>query len=251
MAIAVTYDFSQPQPSPRLDLIQRVVEPFGNVNDQELQASALKFLDETVKEYNSALYEFNKIRLESIAIVADQSEYDLPTAFYREYMCLMIRTADGLQEPPLTYLPHPQVVREYNTYVYYPNVGMPRVYTLFNSFNQGKLKLAPTPDARTASSYTMTLMYYRRISLVSQQDPLDVPQELEVPLVYGGQKRMAIHLNGASDPDVSAFQALETEALNNVKTMDRRHPDEMLRFKLVDSRYRTFPAQGTVYIRVR
>jgi len=104
----------------------------------------------------------------------------------------------------------------------------------FIGHKQTPAHLAPTPDTSTAANSTLTFEFYRRTPRVSEEDPLQVPREIEQLLIYGAQKRMAIHLLGASNPDVVSLQALETKALDDLRGVDKRSPDERLRFRLVD-----------------
>lgn len=245
--------FAPPVVSTQTNLVNRVLHPFGNISDTELQTLALTFLDETVKEMNASLFDFMKTRQTSLAMVAGTREVTLENAFYRESAAYLIKTSDSSIRSPLVYMPYAQFAREQQPEIFGNTSGHPIVYSCFNE-HLGILRLSPVPDSDAATNYTLTIEYYKRIPLISSTvagSSIDVPPEVETPLVFGAQKRMAIHINGASDPDVASFDALEQRALDRLKNMDRRHPDEQARFKVVDSRFAARLDRGSVYIKVR
>jgi len=223
--------WSNATPRSRSDLTNQVVDLYGLVGDTELETVALRFLDDAVDDMNTHLWEFNKIMETGVVMTANQSWVALSAPFYREVAAFVVNTSDGASWPHLAFLPWIEFQRLYGV----PNEqGPPQVYSYFNTHREGKIYLAPRPDTSTAANATLTLEYYRRIPRVSDEDPLQVPREIEQLLIYGAQKRMAMHLVGASNPDVAALQALETLALDNLRGVDKRSPDERLRFRLVD-----------------
>jgi hypothetical protein len=187
-----------------------------------------------------------------LVMVASTETVGLPTTFYRESLAFLVRTSDSSTRGLLTYIPYAQFQAMFNLplSIGYPSTGTPTNYSIFNIHNDGKVSLRPIPDAATASDSTLTVHYYRRTPLVSEQDPLLVPQEVEVSLMYGAQKRMATHLKGAADPDVRALDAMESRALERLKAVDKRHPDERARFKLVDAVPSAHGELGTIYIKI-
>lgn len=232
-------------------LVRRVTENFGNTTDQELNDVALSLLDETIKEMNSHLYEFNKVHQTGITLSDGVESYTLNSQFFREVNAILIRGSDSLQRFPLTYLPYPEYEKRYAaSSVFQYNRGEPLVYTMYNWHLEGIVRIRPVPSGSFASDFALQVNYYRRIPLASASDPLPVPQELEPALIYGAQKRMAIHLNGAADPDVAAYSALERSAIDKLEQLDRRHPDEQARFRVVDNyNQRTYP-QNILYIKI-
>ena len=131
---------------------------------------------------------------------------------------------------------------------------VPVVYTFRNLHGDCKVLLAPSPAATVADEYTLTVEYYRRIPLVSENSTLDVPPEVQTALIYGAQKRMAIHIHAdASHRSVAALHTLEQHALKNLKHIDMHHPDTQKRFRIVDHSFRGRKnfQRGEVYIRVK
>lgn len=220
--------WSPPVPVVRDSLITRALRPFGHTADTELRTVAGDLLDETVMDMNMHLYEFNRMTT-SIALTSGTIMYQLPSPFYRESLAYLVKIADSEKQAPFVYIPN---VRFRSL----PGVGygVPYLYTLRNVHADGLVEVAPTPNDDCAAKYTLSIEYYRRIVLPSEATggQLDVPQEVEVPLMYGTQKRLAIHFHGPGHPDVGGYKVLEDEALGNLKGVDKRHPDQHLRFVL-------------------
>jgi len=247
--------WEQEKVSDQSALVDRVVNVYGidRTSDTEMAGVALDLLDETVKEMNSHLYEFNKMVESNLTITADANTIVLRNGVYRESIARMIYTPDSTQELLLMYLPYVQYQDAYGSSRYIGS-GIPVVYSFRNVERDGTLYLGPTPDSGAATDYTLTVEYYRRIPLVSSVTAaLDIPPEVEPALVYGAQKRLAIHLYGPGHPDVAAFQGLEMRALQQLKAVDKRHPDTNKRFKLADRRFagKRNPLRGQLFIRIR
>lgn len=219
-------------PHDRDTLTGKVVDLYGVQSDSELEAKALQFLDDAVDDINTHLWEFNKIMDTGITLTANQSWVPISGAMYREHSAFLVQTNSQQSYAHLAFLPWIEFQRTYGV----PNEsGQPVVYSYFNLHREGKVYLAPAPDTNMASSATLTLEYYRRVPRVSDtEDPLQIPREIEQLIVYGAQKRMAIHLLGAANPDVAALAMLETKALDELRGVDKRSPDERLRFRLGD-----------------
>lgn len=250
MAIVLSDSWKTAQPSKTSKLVDKVVRLYGLTDDDEAKAMALDFLDETIIEMNTHMYEFNLVQVTGITLVEGQAEYTLPTQFYREKLAYL-KDSDGNTGEPMYYIDWPTFMRLYGKQ---PDTNaFPQAYSIRNVQNDGKVSLAPSPDGRSASDYTLTVDYYRRIPLASEVEVLTVPQEVEVTLLYGAKKRFAMEVRGADQPDWQTFDELETKTLDRLKTADRRHPDEVTRFRLYDGRRggrfsgRRF---GNVYVRI-
>jgi hypothetical protein len=211
--------------------VAKVAATYGWTDDDELEARVLSFLDDTVKDMNSHLYEFMRVGEAGIGLEDGINNYLMSAQVHKESAAFLVATSN-VAEQPLVYLPWVHFQRMYTSET--DVTGTPHTYTMFNFHHDGRVYLYPTPEAETATDFTLSLQYYRRIPLVSQQDPLDVPQEVETALVYGAQKRFAIHLYGAGHPDVATFASLEEQALKRLQNIDARHPDALLRFRLID-----------------
>jgi hypothetical protein len=215
-----------------------VLQVYGVDDDTDLQTVVEGFLDDAVREMNSHLYEFNKRTETGIALSASTRDYTLTSTagaqVYRESLAYLVTTA-GVQQANLVYLPwaHFQSLYGDQTLV---NSGVPSVYSMRNVDFAGTVSLQPIPNTSVASSYTLTVEYYRRIPLpyTDAEDPIEVAPEVETVLVYNAQKRLAIHLHGPGHKDVAAFDALERRAQEELQAVDKRHPDAQRRFRLVD-----------------
>jgi hypothetical protein len=252
MAIVLSDTWKTAQPSKVSKLVDKVVRLYGLTDDDEAKQMALDFLDETIIEMNTHMYEFNLVQVTSITLVEGQTEYTLPTQFYREKLAYVV-DSDGNTGNPLYYLDWPTFMRLYGKQ---PNEkALPIVYSIRNVHNDGSVSVSPPPDERTATNDTLTVDYYRRIPLASENEDgtIDVPQEVETTLLYGAKKRFAMEVRGADQPDWLTFEELESKALERLKAADRRHPDEITRFRLYDRNLTQGGGQrrfGRLYIRI-
>lgn len=221
-------------PVPRQRLIDKVCRLLGlSTADSDFVQVALDSLDDTINDMNMALFEFNKMAEAGIVMTEGQPYVFLTSRFYRESLAHLSANSGGVQ-PPLDFCPWTEFQRWYGDETV---LGCPHIYSLFNFEQEGRLYLSPTPDASTVSTYTLSVEYYRRIPLVSTlgaSESLSVPREVESALLYGAQKRLAIHVLGAAHPDVGALATLEMQALERLKRVDKTHPDEKKRFILSD-----------------
>lgn len=245
-------------PVTRTALVSRVAELYGfdSSTDTELATVALNLLDETVKEMNSHLYEFNKIVTSNQTMVANTQTVTLSSVtpvIYKESLAYLVRTTDSTKTDMLDYVVWEDFQRMYGSDT---STGVPVLYSFRNEALTVVVSLWPTPDTGTASAYALVLEYYRRIPLISSVaagSSIDVPAEVETALMYGAQKRMAIHLKGASHPDVSALQALEEHALGKLQRIDRAHPDANRRFRVFGwhSTNQPIHSRNVVYLRIK
>ena len=237
--------------SARQELITKVTQVYGAPDDAELRGVAQGLLDDTIKDMNSHLYEFNKKILSSVTMTADTREITLNDDVYKEHVAYLHHTVDDENEAPMTHLPHVHFLENYGDQSRF-KVGIPKVYTFRSLHQDCKIMLGPAPSTSVATDYTLTVEYYRRIPLVTEDSQIDVPQEVQTALIYGAQKRMAIHIHAdAAHPSVAAFHTLEKDALSRLKQIDKHHPDTVKRFRLVDRRgYRRGGVDTNVYIKV-
>lgn len=245
--VVVPGSWSAPTPSSTVRLKEKVARLYGLNGDSKAESEALDFLDETVMELNTRLFEFMLIRETGITLTADTQEYTLTSNFFKEKSAFLVKS-DGVQQRPLTYLDWATYRRLYGEQL--TNSNTPDVYSAFNTHTNGQVSLAPAPSAGDASDYTLSVEYYRRIPLPSEVSELDIPQEVENAILYGAYKKMAIHIQGAYHPDVATFEALFDKAIDNLQAQDRRHPDEKTRFRLVDRRGGGRIGRGTIYIKI-
>lgn len=229
--------------------------------DTELADIALDFLDEAVQDMNSHLYEFNK-RSETVSLTDGTSTYTLsggsaestttPVIPYKESIAYLdhLTSTDRIN---LVYIPWVRFA-EYVKNRVFAGTGEPELYSFRNIENDGTVTLYPTPGG-TADTHVLVLEYYIRIPLISilANDATSprIPEEVEVPLLYNAMKRMATHLYGPGHPDVGGFDVLEQRSLGRLQAVDKRHPDQNLRFQLVDNVKRgTHRSRRALYIKV-
>ena len=234
--------------------------------DSELDSIAADLLDQTIKDMNSHLYEFNKVNQTISPLIADTADYELdpmtagpgggvtpstPAVPYKESQAYLLKTDSS--RVYLNYLPWVRFSEQLSGR-FGSTSGIPSTYSFRNLEADGLLSLFPAPNAGTVGDYTLVLEYYRRIPLLSEvpddDSTIAVPEEVETPLIYGACKRLAIHLVGASHPDVAAFAALEKISLEELKAVDKRHPDQLQRFRLIDRINRGQLDRNSLFIKV-
>lgn len=231
--------WSNAVPRPRTALVEQVAGTYGVAGDVELEAKALQYINSAIDDANTHLWEFNKILDTGIAMVAGQPWVNVTANVYRESGCYLVNVATGVdpqRTTPLTMLPWIEYKRIYGT----PNTyGTPMVYAYHNIHREGRIYLAPTPPLTgdLTTDYTLTFDYYRRIPHADEEDPLSIPREIETLIIYGAKKRAAMDHVGASHPDVTTYAGLETQAMDVLRGVDKRSPDERLRFRLAPRGY--------------
>lgn len=217
--------------------------------DSELGQRALEWLDDSVRDLNMGLYEFNKVSQTGIVLTAAQQYVAAATEIYRPYIAYLVRTSDSMAHGPLTGMDWPDFKRNYPDAV---NTSQPISYATFNYESEGRVYLGPTPDTDTANGFTLSIDYYRRIPKVSDVaggDALNVPEEVEVPLLYGAYKRAAMHFGQPND--VAMYESLWFKSLDRLKNIDRKQPSNQHRFRLVDTApKRLSPGWGSVWIKI-
>lgn len=217
-------------PRPMDELIASVGGIYGVQGDDELEAVTLECINSSIDDANTHLWEFNKLVESGLPFTAAQSYVQVTANAYRE-MAVTLTDADGNVSPPLQMLPWSHFETLYGN----SNLqGTPHTYSYRNLHREGKLYFFPTPPTSYVSTtdYTYNFEYYRRIPHADEEDPLQIPREIEQLITYGAKKRLAAHLAGASHPDVAAYAALEEQSLSALKSVDRRSTAETLRFRL-------------------
>ncbi len=247
--VVVAGSWSTARPSSSSKLKEKVAKLYGLDGDVEAEQLALDALDDSVKELNTNLYDFMLTMQTGIALSANEDEVTLASSFFKEKLAFLVN--NGVQRSPLAYLDLATYRRLWGDMT--RSSGEPEVYSSLNTHADGKIYLAPTPSASIAADYTLSVTYYRRVPLPSASGTLDIPQEVESAILYGAYKRMAMGIQGGGSPDVARYELLQDKWLDKCQAQDRRHPDEMTRFRIVDrySRRRgDSAAAGTVYIKL-
>jgi len=250
MSIVTNDTWNTAKPSPTNKLVSKVVTLYGLDGDVDAEQRALEFLDETIMEMNTHLYEFNIVKATGITLTGDVSTAALPDAFYKEKMAFLVRISTSEEADPLVYLDWATFRRLYGENPRAGKSDFPVAYSAKNVHADGLVSLGPQPNAGTASDFTLTIEYYKRIPLASEASHIDLPQEVENAIIYGAKKRLAVYIDGAQAG--AGFELWERQALEKLKAVDRRHPDEATRFRLYDrglNRFRRSPARP-VYTRI-
>jgi len=222
-------------PSRRSQLIEDVCALYGwDTTDSQLRNRVIRFLDGSIKDLNTGLFEFNKIVETGILMAERQQWVQLGSNAHKISQVYLTHNTNG-DQVPMTILPYDHFKR-----LYYrtEKTGLPYVATNFNIEREGKVYLYYIPDSKTVTDYTLTTEYYIRIPLISEiaeGASLSIPQEMENVIVFGAQKRLAEHLLGPGHRDVGAKAALESQALDRVKNSDRSKPGAQIRFRMCDS----------------
>lgn len=248
MPTVVSSYWNSAVPIGRNSLMQRVLQPFGfqRGQDTEIDAVALNALDEVVNDLNMGLYEFNKRSESGITLTSGQSHVDLGTPFYRDSLAYLVKST-GEVDGVLAHIPWVQYERQ--SLPDQHNSSVPYWYSLFNTNLEGRAYLYPSPNSTTATDYTLTVEYYRRIPRVSDEDPLEIPREVENVLIYGGQKRLALHFEQL--PLFDRYASLEQQALDRLKMSDHNKPDAQMRWRLPwQTGGRRLAGRSATYIRV-
>lgn len=243
--VTVSSTWKSAQPRPVNTLVDKVCDLYGLTGDDEAKKQALDCLDDTVKELNMQVWEFNIVTATGLAITADQRYITLPTLFYKEKLAYLVGSDNSVPYGPLGYLDWASFERLYSKTVGSPSPGVPRVYSVKNQAREGLLYFGPTPSS---SDNTLTLQYYRRIEVPSQNDQLVVPEEVESVLLYGARRRFAELIEGPDASAVVQLYQLYQQSFDKLQAMDRRHPDELTRFRLYG--HARQEANNTIFVRI-
>ncbi len=239
--VVVASSWSTALPSSTAKLKAKVAKLYGLDGDSDAEQISLDALDDSVKEINTGLHDFMLISQTGITLTENEDEYVLASNFFKEKLAFLV-DSDGNQRDPLSYLDLSVYRRLWGDTV---RAGaQPAVYSALNTHADGKIYIAPKPDASIATEFTLTVVYHRRIPLPSAVGTLDIPQEVESAILYGAYKRMALSIQGAAHPDVTRYELLQDKWIDKMQGQDRRHPDELTRFRMVDRRDRVGRLRG-------
>lgn len=214
------------------DLVDRVLSPMGFIQGEDTEAdnTALAHLNAAINDLNTRLWEFNKRVATGETITASQQYVDLPSGIHKVNFVQLVKTSDGVQENPMQYVDWVDYVRM--TATVNTDDGIPTSYSHRNLDNEGRIYFWPIPDSTTASDYTLTYEYYRRIPLASEEDPLQIPREVQNAIVYAARSTFLLDHNDENRSRL--YKALAMEALKDAINGDRVQPDEAKAFKVVD-----------------
>lgn len=228
-------------------LKQRVARIVGAELEPTMQGAALEYLNEAIIEFNSRLYECNRVFRTQLTVT--NGEASLPAAFYKELECSLVSsTGDRIRQ--LGYIDWAEHEHTFGYSQQGFGTGGFYQYSLFNIYDEGKLRLMPFTGA-TDTSY-VKISYHRRFPLLTGDgDVLDAPQEIQRALVLKAQTDMLrTHSPGSNALAITA--SLAEKAWDEFSNIDRKHPDMKPRFRLAPLTGRGWApgGDGVIYIRV-
>ena len=230
-------------------LSQYVARAIGGELEPPVLTAALEYLNQAIIEFNSKLYECNKVFRSTITCTGGVGT--LPTQFYKELECALV-DVDGNRIRQLTYLDWAEHEQTFNySQQSTGSYGGPYYYTLFNVYGEGKIRLLPYVSTSTVVNYA-AISYYKRFPvLLSTDDVLDAPQEIERALLLKAQSDM-LRIHNPSSPALQMTAALAAQAWEAFGVIDRKHPDMKPRFRLAPLSARGWTPQGdgVVYIKI-
>lgn len=204
----------------------------GGELEPPLLAAALEYLNGAIIQFNTKLFECNKIWRTQLTVTNGVAT--LPAAFFKEHECALVG-ADGGRIRQLQYM---DWAEHEHTFGFSDQFGSEAFtgtiyYTLFNVYGEGKLRLLPFPTNPTGvNTQYVAISYYRRFPLLAGDgDVLDAPQEIQRALVLKAQAEM-LRTHAPTNPSVGLLHGLADEAWTQFGIIDRMHKDMKPRFRL-------------------
>ena len=252
MTTVVSSPWSGARISTRNQLVSKVCALYGySTSDRKLVNKVLTWLDDSVKDLNTRIWQSTLSVETGILMVASQQYVTVDSLFYKESQAYLTDNSTG-DQGSLKYLPWVHFKR------LYPgtdtsndgggDTGRPTIYTIFNFEKDAKIYLYPIPSSDTVSQYTLTLEYYKRlpkISSVSINAAPDIPEEFENAILFGAYKRFAMDVGETEK--VNLYAAMEKENILRIKEIDSAHPDADRRFRLINDQHSIYNHAGYVY----
>jgi hypothetical protein len=161
-------------------IITDLLDYVGGADRPESQARARRALAETVRAFNGMAWRFNR-RTKDITFLDDTSEYPLH-ATTRDVWKVMLVDENSRFVDDVEFVPYEDFLRYDRTTI--SAVLIPNEYTIFNSFNEGKIRFLPRIGSGTFIYPTATIFYHKRIDVPSSDDDvMQVPIEVETAIV--------------------------------------------------------------------
>lgn len=211
------------------DIVSQVARIAGGEGEVLIRQQALDCVNRVRIEINQHELTFTKTTDSPITLVTGTSTYSLSTQFNKPSYCVLI-DASGFRFSNLDFyddqyfshlIPNQQ-----------PSNGIPRIYTLRNSFGDGLIGIYPTPDVSTAATYRLVVEFFARIGAISDTpDPIDLPEECTNTLVVGGQAYLLRERDKQSPVTTQAF--VDYQRIKNLLiTWNRRYSEENMKMKI-------------------
>lgn len=209
----------------------RVARVVGGDTEPTMLAAAGELLNEAITEFNTRLYEFNKIGPTSITCDATGLG-TLPSAFYKEIECTLVDSS-GNRTHQLNYIDWAEYQHTWSAdqqlWLYTSTTNS---YTLFNTYRAGQIQLLPI-TASTSTAQTVKISYYQRIPELARDDEImDAPREIQRALILWAQADI-LRIYRNADPAVwTGTKAVAEQAWDRFRVIDAKHPDMKPRFRL-------------------
>lgn len=211
-------------------LVDSVAAAFGGVDEDNVRVQALDCINRARNEINMHDWRFLKRTVSSTAFTAATATYTLPSAFKSPGF---FRVLDSNSKPQAD-LHYMDDISFVHWMPQQTTTGMPYIYSLRNTFNDGLITFYPVPDATLASSNTWAGEYFTRVATITDDSTAlsDIPEEICNVIIAGGQYYMASEREKGNASLINLklgdYQRIKNLALVN----DRRMTDETPRFKL-------------------
>lgn len=211
MAVVVGGSYS-PSPSARActDLKADVASYVGATNAARALAKAEDFIGAAVGKLNTIQWPWMLVYVD-LTLVADQIDYDLPTAFGSPRHAATLDTNGKIVgrlgfENMKTFSNENQDTR---------SSGNPSLYTAYNAHEYGTISLNVAPaSSYIASIPTIRLWYFRKVQPCSgSTTALDVPHEVGEWVAWYAKALMAAHFD---PPKVGEAKALANDFWNRL-----------------------------------
>ena len=224
------------------DLVSQVARVVGGEDKNTIRAQALDCINRVVDRMSRKDWRFLKTTATAITLVNGTKTYTLPTTFKSPSHAVLLDT-NSKPDHSLIYQDdawwsHAQPDQE--------STGQPVYYLLRNAFGDGLISVYPVPDASAATSWTLSVEYFKRFPQVTDDTTeVAVPQEVCDVLIVGGQAYL-LREREKSSPVAAQAYADYRDILKDIETYDRRIGDEQARFRLGPAR----ATLGAAYIKV-
>lgn len=244
----VPSSFGPARPDQFSALKARVARVIGGSQEGPILTAAGEALNEAIMEFNSRVYECNKIG--PVPVTCSAGVGTLPTAFFKEHECALMDTL-GNRVRQLNYMDWGEFEHTFSfSQAGLFAAGTVGYYTLFNIFKTGQIKLLPEAAFSLTSTDTVSITYYRRFPLMAEdEDVLDAPQEIQRALMLWAQADMLRLFRSSDQQTWSATHAMAEQAWARFISIDQRHPDAKPRFRLAPLSSNSFLGGDVVYIR--
>jgi hypothetical protein len=165
----------------RGEILLDLLDYTGGGDREEAKARARRALAETIRVFNGMAWRFNR-RYQDISLVADTSEYTLETTIRSVWKVMLLDSS--------SYLAGDLEFTAYEDFLRYDGdtlstVNIPDEYTLYNVWNEGKIRLLPRIGAGPFTDHPKVRVFYHiRIAIPGADSVrLNVPQEVETAIV--------------------------------------------------------------------